>query len=66
MNIYEVKFIDGKKKESAFFSSKSSAEKFILNIVDVGIHKISRPIKHIVDKTKCEIIKFLNRDNQLG
>ena len=56
MNIYEVKFIDGKKKESAFFSSKSAAEKFILTIINVGIHKISRPIKHIVDKTNCEII----------
>ena len=66
MKIYEVKFVDGKKKESAFFSSKSAAEKFILTIINVGIHKISRPIKHIVDKTKCEIIKFLNRDNGLG
>ena len=65
MNIFEVKFIDGKKKKSAFFSSKSSAEKFILSSIDANIYKVGRPIRHEVPKLKSQIIKFLNRENGL-
>lgn len=66
MNIWEVKFKEGKNKESAFFTSNSSAEKFIISIVKEGIYKISRPIKHEVEKRKTDIVKFLNRNNQIN
>ena len=66
MNIWEVKFKERKNKESAFFTSNSSAEKFIISIVKEGIYKISRPIKHEVEKRKTDIVKFLNRDNGLS
>ena len=65
MNIYEVKFAEGRsKKLSAYFSSKSKADKFVLE--NMSYFKVEKPIKHSVDKTKCKIIKFLNRDNGLG
>ena len=66
MNIWEVKFKEGKNNESAFFTSNSSAEKFIISIVKEGIYKISRPIKHEVEKRKTDIVKFLNRNNQIN
>ena len=64
MNIYEVKFAEGSKKNSAYFSSKSKADKFVLD--NMSYFKIEKPIKHLVEKTKCKILKFLNRDNGLG
>ena len=64
MNIYEVKFAERTKKNSAYFSSKSKADKFVLD--NMSYYRIEKPIKHIVEKTKCNILKFLNRDNGLG
>ena len=64
MNIYEVKFKEGSKKNSAYFSSKSKADKFVLD--NMSYFKVEKPIKHLVEKTKCKILKFLNRDNGLG
>ena len=64
MNIYEVKFSERRKKNSAYFSSKSKADKFVLD--NMSYYRIEKPIKHIVEKTKCNILKFLNRDNGLG
>ena len=64
MNIYEVKFAERAKKNSAYFSSKSKADKSVLD--NMSYFKVEKPIKHSVDKTKCKIIKFLNRDNGLG
>ena len=64
MNIYEVKFSERTKKNSAYFSSKSKADKFVIDNMSY-FNKITT-IKHFVDKTKCKILKFLNRDNGLG
>ena len=65
MIIYEVKFAEGKgKKTSAYFSSKSKADKFVLD--NMSYFNIEKPIKHCIEKTKCEILKFLNRDIGLG
>ena len=65
MNIYEVKFKEGRKKRSAYFSSKSKAVKFILSSRDIGLFSAG-PTKHEIPKTKEQILKFLNRDNGLG
>ena len=64
MNIYEVKFAERVKQYSVYFSSKSKADKFVLD--NMSYYRIEKPIKHIVEKTKCNILKFLNRDNGLG
>tara|TARA_R100000700_G_C3175427_1_gene150290 strand:+ start:1417 stop:1611 length:195 start_codon:yes stop_codon:yes gene_type:complete len=64
MNIWEVKFAEKTKKNSAYFSSKSKADKFVLD--NMSYFKVEKPIKHSVEKTKCKILKFLNRDNGLG
>ena len=64
MNIYEVKFAERVKQYSVYFSSKSKADKFVLD--NMSYFKVEKPIKHSVDKTKCKILKFLNRDIGLG
>jgi len=64
MNIYEVKFSEGRKKNSAYFSSQSSAEKFVLD--NMSYLNVDKPVRHRVPKLKTDIIKFLNRNNGLG
>ena len=54
MIIYEVKFVEGNKKNSAYFSSKSKADKFVIDNMSY-FNKITT-IKHFVDKTKCKIL----------
>ena len=63
MDIYEVKFSEGRDKKSAFFSSKSKADRFVID--NMSYYRIDKPTKHIVPKLKSHIIKFLNRDNGL-
>ena len=66
MIIYEVRFSPNIKKlaKSAYFSSKSKADKFILS--NFGEMLIDETQKHEIPKTKCQILKFLNRHNGLG
>ena len=64
MDIFEVKLAEGKgRKSSVFFSSKSKADRFVLE--NMSYFNIEKPIKHEIPKLKSHIIKFLNRDNGL-
>jgi len=63
MDIYEVKFSEGRDKKSAFFSSKSKADRFVID--NMSYFKVEKPTKHEIPKLKSQVIKFLNRDNGL-
>jgi len=64
MVIHEVEFTGSGQTQSAYFSSKSKADKFIsANATHINVKSVKI---HTMDQTKQQFIKFLNRNNGIG